>query len=141
MLKTYRGSCHCGQVSFTCDIDLSEGIRKCNCSFCRKTRMQKVFVYKQRFHLLTRADALCDYQGEPSTWPAGDVHHYFCKRCGVRAFSKGHLDFEPFNGEFHVVNAACLDDAAAEEIAAAPVIFEDGLNDRQDRAPDMTAQL
>lgn len=141
MLKSYRGSCHCGAVGFTCEIDLSEGIRKCNCTFCRKSRMLKTFAYKGRFSLLRGGDRLSDYQAEPSSWPPGHVHHYFCGRCGFRAFSKGFLDFAPFDGEFHAVNVACLDDVTAEEIAAAPVIHEDGLNERHDRAPTFTAHL
>ena len=141
MLKLYHGSCHCGAVKFECRVDLAEGIRKCNCTFCRKTRMLKTFAYGGRFRLLGGEELLVDYQAEPSSWPQGDVHHYFCGRCGVRAFSKGFLDFPPFDGEFHVVNAACLDDASDEELASAPVIYEDGIHDAQDRAPAVTAHL
>ena len=54
MIQTRHGSCHCGAVKFACDIDLgpvgerSPQLRpgewfastlRCNCSFCRKTRM------------------------------------------------------------------------------------------------------
>lgn len=136
MLKTYQGSCHCRRVVFECDIDLAEGIRRCNCTFCRKTRYLKVFAYKDRFRLLAGERHLSDYQASPSSWPEGHVHHYFCDHCGVRGFSKGFLDVAPFEGEFHAVNLACLDDVRPEEIAAAPVIYEDGINDRQDRAPE-----
>ena len=141
MLKKYRGSCHCGRVTFECEIDLSEGIRKCNCSFCWKTRYLKAFAYQEHFRLLKGGEQLGDYQASSSSWPEGHVHHYFCRHCGVRGFSRGYLEMEPFNGEFHAVNVACLDDATPDEIAAAPVIFEDGINDRQDRAPEFSAHL
>jgi hypothetical protein len=29
MKSTYTGSCHCGSVSFECDLDLADGTSKC----------------------------------------------------------------------------------------------------------------
>ncbi len=141
MMKTYHGSCHCGAVRFACDIDLGEGIRRCNCSFCRKTRMGKIFALGDGFRLLQGGEMLSDYRAESSNWPEGNVHHYFCKACGIRGFSKGYLDIAPFNGWFYAVNAGCLDDATDEELAAAPVIYEDGRHDDFDHAPKVTAYL
>ena len=141
MKKTYQGSCHCGAVRFECDLDLAAGTRRCNCSFCAKTRFWKAFAMAGQFRQKQGEDALADYQGEPSQWPQGHVHHYFCRRCGVRPFSKGYLEMAPFNGEFHAVNIACLDDATDEELAGAPVQYEDGRHDRWDDAPAVTRHL
>lgn len=141
MKKTWHGSCHCGTVRFEADIDLAAGSRKCNCSFCTKTKMWKAFAMAGDFRLLQGADMLSDYQASPSSWPEGHVHHYFCSRCGVRAFSKGYLEMPPFNGEFHAVNLAALDDVTDAELAATPVQFEDGRHDRWESPPAETRHL
>lgn len=135
--KVFNGSCHCGAITFTADLDLGRGIHKCNCTFCRKTGVQKAFAAE---------DALVVTKGEPaiyhaakSAWPKGDIDHYLCRVCGVHPFSRGRLD--QLGGVFWAVNVACFDDVAESDLAAAPLIYEDGLHDRQRRAPDVTSYL
>jgi hypothetical protein len=141
MKKTYHGSCHCGAVRFECDLDLAAGTRRCNCSFCLKNRLWKVFALGGEFRLNEGEELLSDYRAADSNWPEGNVHHYFCSRCGVRSFSKGYLEMAPFNGWFHAVNVACLDDATDEELAAAPIQYEDGRNNNWDNPPAVTRHL
>ena len=44
-------------------------------------------------------------------------------------------------GTFYAVNIACLDDATPNELAAAPVIYEDGGSDDRGQPPAVTHHL
>jgi hypothetical protein len=133
MKRTYRGSCHCGAVRFACELDLAEGTSRCNCSICTKTRYWKAIIEAGAFRLLQGEEALSDYR-----FGGKSIRHLFCSRCGVKPFGRGRL--EEF-GEFYAVNVACLDDATAEELARAPVRYEDGRNDDWDSPPAETRHL
>src|SRR3954469_8714057 len=86
MLKTHTGSCHCGDVRFEADIDLSAGTGKCNCSICRKSRYWGVVIKPTAFRLLTGQDKLSEYR-----FGSMQGHHMFCRRCGLKPFSHGHV--------------------------------------------------
>jgi hypothetical protein len=134
MKKTYLGSCHCGAVRFSCDLDLAAGTTRCNCSFCTKSRFWLAFARKGEFRLLQGEEALTNYQWTPPHMKAPFLSLLFCRTCGVRGFTKGgHLP--ALGGEFHAVNLACLDDAEAD-LAAAPVRYIDGRHDDYERTPE-----
>src|SRR5260370_26397280 len=125
MKRTYRGSCHCGAVRFECELDLSAGTTRCNCSFCRKARFWMAFAKADDFRLVQGSDVLSDYQHTPPTKPGPFLHFSFCSRCGVRPFTRGGAPPQ-FGGPFYAVNIGCLDDANDEELARAPIHFADG---------------
>lgn len=122
MKRLHKGSCHCGDVRFECELDLADGTSKCNCSICSKSRFWKAIVPADKFRLLRGADHLADYQ-----FASRSIHHQFCKTCGVKPFGRG--NFEPI-GAFYAVNVACLDDVSDQELAAAPIAVEDGRNNK-----------
>jgi hypothetical protein len=140
MKKTYHGSCHCGAVRFECEIDLTRGTSKCNCSMCAKTRYWKTLVKADAFRLLEGEEALTDYRFGSNT-----IHHLFCSRCGVKTFGRALLDVtfggETLSGEYYAVNVVCLDDATIGELAEAPVRYEDGRNDNWESPPDEVRHL
>jgi len=133
MLKTYRGSCHCGAVRFEADIDLSQSTYRCNCSICRRTRFWPAVVQPERFRLLAGREDLTRY-----LFNTKKNHHYFCRHCGVRAFGVGN---ETPVGTMYGVNVMCLEDVSDEELAKVPITYVDGLNDKWQSAPPFFRHL
>ncbi|HEX6927865.1 MAG TPA: GFA family protein [Gammaproteobacteria bacterium] len=132
MKTTHRGSCHCEAVRFECELDTGIATRKCNCSWCSKTRFWKVFVPAGGFRLLQGESELAEYR-----FGTGIAGHRFCRRCGVNLFLRIDLgDAEPG----HVVNLACLDGEPSLRDAF-DVIYEDGRNDNWWASPARTQHL
>jgi hypothetical protein len=129
-LKTYHGSCHCGNGRFTATFDLSKGTAKCNCTICTKGRYWHVVV--QDFRLLSDPDLLFEYAWVAPGQREPRLHYFFCKRCAGGIYAWG--DFG--SGKFDAVQVTALDDLDPDELAAAPLKYEDGLHDRWDRVPE-----
>ena len=123
MLKTYHGSCHCGAVKFEADLDLTQNTYRCNCSICRRTRFWPAVAKEGGFRLLAGEAELTQY-----LFNTKKNQHYFCRRCGVRAFGVG---TETPIGKMYGVNLGCLSDVTEEELSRLPIVYVDGRNDRQ----------
>lgn len=133
MLKTYRGSCHCGAVKIETDIDLSQATYRCNCSICRRTRFWPAVAKPEAFRLLAGDAELTQYR-----FNTRKNHHYFCKHCGVRVFGVGH---DTPVGMMYGVNVMCLEGISDEELARIPITYVDGRDDNWQNAPAVFAHL
>jgi len=132
MLKTYKGSCHCGAVRFEADLDLTQPTFRCNCSICRRTRQWAAVAMPDRFRLLSGEDGLVEY-----LFNRKKNQHFFCRTCGVRAFGVGNET--PF-GKTYGVNIGCLEGVSEEELSKIPVTRVDGMHDRMEE-PEFGSHL
>ena len=133
MLKTYRGSCHCGAVRFEADLDLTQASYRCNCSICRRTRFWPAIAMPENFRLQSGESELTKY-----VFNTKKNFHFFCRHCGVRAFGVGN---ETPVGKMFGVNLGCLEDVTDEEFSKIPVTYVDGRNDDWPKPPQFFAHL
>jgi len=105
---TYVGSCHCGQVRYEVEIDLSKPAMTCNCSICLRTGTMLSFVPDGSFKLLSDEEALTDYQ-----FGKQRIHHLFCARCGVRSFARGQ---KPDGAKMVAINVRCLENVSLDQV-------------------------
>jgi hypothetical protein len=82
---------------------------------------------------LRRETALTEY-----CFGRGIICHVFCSTCGIKPF--GRVSDEQ-GGESIAINVVCLDNASDEELANAPVKFENGRADDYEHPPAVTEYL
>lgn len=134
MMKTHKGSCHCGKVRFEAEVDLEAGSGRCNCSICTKTRSWGTVMKPAQFRLISGEDDLGDY-----LFGSMQSHHRFCKTCGVQTHGHGYI--KEIGGNYVSINIACLDDVTPEEFAKIPVKYQDGRGNNWWNEPTVTSYL
>lgn len=105
MRRTYRGSCHCGRVSFEVQAKL-DYVVECNCSLCRRRGAVWHGAAQPDLRILTGEADLALYQFGTNT-----AKHYFCRHCGIHPFTRPRLD--PSRWAF---NVRCIDDVDLSSI-------------------------
>jgi hypothetical protein len=109
-LKTYTGRCHCGNVRYEVEADLSIVI-ECNCSHCQIKGLLLVFTPAEKFKLLSGEDSLIDYRFNTHV-----INHRFCSDCGVESFADGEKD----GAKMVAINARCLDEVDITKLNRIP---------------------
>lgn len=80
-MKHYTGSCHCGMIQYTVDLDLDEAVMECNCSHCQIKGFLLSFTPQENFELISGEENLTEYKFNKNV-----ISHLFCKTCGVQCF-------------------------------------------------------
>jgi hypothetical protein len=101
--KKYTGGCHCGQVRFEVELDLSGGGGMCNCTVCTKISPISAITKPEAFRQLAGEDSLSTYE-----WGGRISRRKFCKHCGVHCFAFGHL--AELGGDYVGINLNCIYD-------------------------------
>jgi hypothetical protein len=98
-MPIYRGSCHCGRVTFEVEAEI-KSVTECNCSMCKRKGALYQKSEVEQFKITSGEDALTSYQFNTKT-----ATHYFCRYCGIHPFHRPRLAPERWT-----VNVRCLDD-------------------------------
>lgn len=104
----YQGSCHCGNVAFEVEGELS-GALSCNCSICQRKGSLLWFVPREAFRLLTTEQNASTY-----TFNKHAIKHRFCPGCGMHPYAEGS---GPDGKAVAAVNIRCLEGLDLNTIA------------------------
>ena len=110
----YKGSCHCGNVSFEVEGEIGQAL-SCNCSMCRRRGSLLWFVPRQEFYLLSAEAAANTYMFNKHV-----IKHRFCATCGIHTYGEG---VDPKGNAMAAVNIRCIENIDLESI---PVKHYDG---------------
>lgn len=88
---TFKGSCHCGFVSYTVALDPNmRTASRCNCTWCTKPCFTNVQATREAFTLISPSslDELSNYNPKGS-----GVKRLFCAQCGTHVLREVSLRF------------------------------------------------
>ncbi|VVD98764.1 MULTISPECIES: GFA family protein [Pandoraea] len=109
--QQYSGGCHCGDLRFTANIDLSKTIA-CNCSICKKRGLILAFSPISEFSQTAGVGKAREYLFNKHV-----IRHQFCPTCGVEAFAFGEM---PDGSKMAAVNVRCIDGIDLDTVHPTP---------------------
>lgn len=110
----YKGSCHCGKVSFEVEGEIKSALA-CNCSICQRKGSLLWFVPRTELHLLSPEDAASTYVFNKHV-----IKHRFCPTCGIHPYAEG---VDPKGNATAAINIRCLESI---DLTTIPVQHYDG---------------
>lgn len=112
----YKGQCHCGEVAFEVDGELS-AVVSCNCSICSRKGALLWAVPRKSLGLLTPESNAGSY-----LFNQRRIAHRFCRTCGLHPFAE---DVGEAEDRSAYINVRCLENA---DPASLDIIEFDGRN-------------
>jgi hypothetical protein len=110
----YKGSCHCGNIKFEVEGELTDAIA-CNCSICSRKGSLLWAVPRDNLRLLTSEEGIGSY-----TFNKHVIKHRFCLTCGINPYSEA---VDPKGNRMAAINIRCLPDV---DLTSIPVKNFDG---------------
>lgn len=110
----YQGSCHCGEVTFEAEGELTQVV-ECNCSYCSRKGTLLWFIPCADMTLRSGGNSLSLYKFNQHR-----IDHRFCSHCGCQPFAFG---ADAAGNEMAAINVRCLEDV---DLAALPRHAYDG---------------
>src|SRR3989344_4185482 len=110
----YKGSCHCGRITFEVEGELTQVVA-CNCSICLRKGSLLWFVSRQQLRLSATEENLSTY-----TFNKHVIKHRFCSKCGMHPFGEG---TDPSGKQMAAINVRCLEGV---DFSSLPVNHFDG---------------
>lgn len=108
----YKGSCHCGDISFEVEGELGQ-VMECNCSHCSRKGYLLWFVSRQQLRLGAPESNLATY-----TFNKHVIKHHFCPHCGCAPFGFG---VDQAGDAKAAVNVRCLEGVELSSLTPIPV--------------------
>ena len=110
----YKGSCHCGKVSFEIEGEIKEAMA-CNCSLCERKGSLLWFRPRSELKLLSPEDAASTY-----TFNKHVIKHRFCATCGIHPYAEA---VDPQGRPTAAINLRCIEGV---DLSSIPVKHFDG---------------
>ncbi|MDF3031871.1 MAG: glutathione-dependent formaldehyde-activating [Moraxellaceae bacterium] len=103
----YRGSCHCGGITFEAEGEIGD-VLSCNCSICQRKGSLLWFIPRAQLRLVTSPEAMRTY-----TFNKHAIQHHFCPTCGIHPFGEA---TGPDGKAVAAVNVRCLEGVEPESL-------------------------
>jgi hypothetical protein len=99
----YKGSCHCGDVSYEVEFEREpDEAMECNCTYCSRKGNLLWFAPRDKLKITQGEGKLATY-----TFNKHVIQHEFCPRCGIGPFGFGK---DPKGNLTAAINVRCLED-------------------------------